>query len=99
MKVTILTSTEVIKVDMKNKDGHNTLDIVHLQPVGKPNTSFWIPCQKILISAGAWTPQVINTLFPANRLDIKLMPGPPSLHWLNVRDPRWIPSQIKKGAS
>lgn len=99
MKVTILTGTEVIKVDMKKKDGHNTLDIVHLQPVGKADTSYSIPCQRLLISAGAWTPQVIHTLFPANRLDIKLMPGPPSLHWLNVRDPRWTPSQENEGAT
>lgn len=46
-----------------------------------------IPCSRILISAGAWSPQVFATLFPDSnfKLPISSLAG----HSLVVKSPRW----------
>ncbi len=45
------------------------------------------PCTRLLISAGAWSPQVFSTLFPDSKLmlPISRLAG----HSLVVRSPRW----------
>lgn len=46
-----------------------------------------IPCTKLLISAGAWSPQVYKTLFPSSKLVIPItsLAG----HSVVVRNPKW----------
>jgi glycine/D-amino acid oxidase-like deaminating enzyme len=54
-----------------------------------------IPCTRLLISAGAWSPQVFSTLFPESKfkLPISSLAG----HSLVVRSPRWGKEQEEKG--
>jgi glycine/D-amino acid oxidase-like deaminating enzyme len=46
-----------------------------------------LPCTKVLIAAGAWSPQVFSTLFPRakKKLPISSLAG----HSLVLRSPRW----------
>jgi glycine/D-amino acid oxidase-like deaminating enzyme len=105
MGVTILTDTEIVDAITSTNgddDGVTTLAAVRVQSRGGNSTTTTprtIHCQKLLISAGAWTPQLLRRLFPATLLDIPLVAGPPSMHWLNVRDPRWTPDQINERAT
>lgn len=46
-----------------------------------------IPCTKILIAAGAWSPEVFSTLFPGSKL--KLPVSSLAGHSLVVRTPSW----------
>ncbi|KAK4495565.1 hypothetical protein PRZ48_012833 [Zasmidium cellare] len=50
-------------------------------------TQFKIPCTRLLITAGAWTPQVFDELFPNASLSIPVTPL--AGHSLVVRSPRW----------
>jgi glycine/D-amino acid oxidase-like deaminating enzyme len=54
-----------------------------------------IPCTRLLISAGAWSPQVLSTLFPESKfkLPISSLAG----HSLVVRSPRWSKEQEENG--
>ncbi|KAE9365339.1 FAD dependent oxidoreductase [Stipitochalara longipes BDJ] len=54
-----------------------------------------IPCTRLLISAGAWSPQVFSTLFPNSKL--KLPISSLAGHSLVVRSPRWSKQQEDKG--
>lgn len=51
------------------------------------NTETDIPCTTIIITAGAWSPQVFATLFPTSdfRLPVSSLAG----HSLVVKSPRW----------
>lgn len=55
------------------------------------NTSeeYDVPCNHLVIAAGAWTPQAFPTLFPASKLKIPVssLAG----HSLLLRSPRWPP--------
>jgi len=55
-----------------------------------------IPCTRILIAAGAWSPHVFSTLFPGakRKLPISSLAG----HSLVVRSPRWTKELEKKGS-
>ena len=46
-----------------------------------------IPCTRLLIASGAWTPKVFSTLFPGSTLEIPItsLAG----HSLVVKSPRW----------
>lgn len=54
-----------------------------------------IPCARIIIAAGAWSPQVFKTLFPTAKavLPITSLGG----HSLVVRSPRWAKAHEKNG--
>lgn len=54
-----------------------------------------IPCKRILISAGAWSPRVFKTLFPDSRLRIPIssLAG----HSLVIKSPRWTKSDEGAG--
>jgi len=54
-----------------------------------------IPCTRLLISAGAWSPQVFSTLFPDSKL--KLPISSLAGHSLVVRSPRWGKEQEERG--
>lgn len=46
-----------------------------------------LPCNRLLIASGAWTPGVFSTLFPKARCKIPITPY--AGHSLVVRSPRW----------
>lgn len=54
-----------------------------------------IPCTRLIIAAGAWSPHVFQTLFPNSklRLPISSLAG----HSLVVRSPRWTKEHEEKG--
>lgn len=54
-----------------------------------------IPCTRLLIAAGAWTPKVYASLFPESRIDIPItsLAG----HSLVVKSPRWTKEHEEKG--
>lgn len=54
-----------------------------------------IPCTRLLISAGAWTPSVFSTLFPASPLEISVsqLAG----YSLVLKSPRWTKENESKG--
>ncbi len=54
-----------------------------------------IPCSRLVITAGAWTPRVFSTLFPSSKTKIPLssLAG----HSLVVKSPRWTTSHEEKG--
>lgn len=49
-----------------------------------------IPCTRLIITAGAWTPHVFATLFPAATVTVPVTPL--AGHSLVVRSPRWHPT-------
>ena len=55
-----------------------------------------IPCTKILIAAGVWSPKVFSTLFPTAKetLPISSVAG----HSLVVRSPRWTKEHEEEGS-
>nr|POF13253.1 putative oxidoreductase c1f5.03c [Quercus suber] len=54
-----------------------------------------IPCTRLLITVGAWTPQVFETLFPeaTTKLPIEYLAG----HSLVVKSPRWTSEHESEG--
>jgi glycine/D-amino acid oxidase-like deaminating enzyme len=54
-----------------------------------------IPCTRLLLTAGAWTPRVFNTLFPDSKLQIGVsqLAG----HSIVVKSPRWTCEHEAKG--
>jgi glycine/D-amino acid oxidase-like deaminating enzyme len=54
-----------------------------------------IPCTRLLIAAGAWTPSVYRTLFPESklRIDVSHLAG----HSLVVKSPRWTREHESNG--
>lgn len=54
-----------------------------------------IACSKVVITAGAWSPQVFSTLFPSSKLKLPItsLAG----HSLVVRSPRWSASHEDTG--
>lgn len=69
-----------------DKDMRDQLSSIRILDISTNNT-IYIPCTKILIAAGAWSPQVFATLFPSSnyKLPISSLAG----HSLVVRSPRW----------
>jgi len=54
-----------------------------------------IPCTRLIIAAGAWSPEVFQTLFPGAKT--KLPISPLAGHSLVLRSPRWTTEHEKKG--
>ena len=54
-----------------------------------------IPCTRLLITSGAWTPEVFRTLFPSSPLDIPI--SPLAGHSIVVKSPRWAKEHEAKG--
>ncbi len=54
-----------------------------------------LPCTRLVITAGAWTPQVLYTLFPSAmiRVPVSALAG----HSLVVRSPRWSAADDSRG--
>ncbi|KAF2487670.1 FAD dependent oxidoreductase [Neohortaea acidophila] len=54
-----------------------------------------IPCTRLLITAGAWTPSVFTTLFPSSKLRLGIQPL--AGYSLVVKSPRWTRELESKG--
>ncbi|KAL1650268.1 hypothetical protein SLS58_001079 [Diplodia intermedia] len=54
-----------------------------------------IPCARLVVTAGAWTPRVFNTLFPKTNVRIPI--SPLAGHSLLLRSPRWTKEQEDLG--
>ena len=67
-------------------DTHSSLSSIRILNT-ETKTETDIPCAKIVIAAGAWSPQVFSTLFPTSKTKIPIssLAG----HSLVVRSPRW----------
>ncbi|KAL9593429.1 MAG: hypothetical protein Q9179_005891, partial [Wetmoreana sp. 5 TL-2023] len=58
---------------------------------------YTIPCTRLIIAAGAWTPQVFSTLFPSSKINIPV--SPLAGHSLLLRSPHWPPPYLPTVAS
>ncbi|EDU51332.1 FAD dependent oxidoreductase [Pyrenophora tritici-repentis] len=75
---------------VRNEDG--VLCGVKLQKGESAETNTELPCTRIVITSGAWSPRVFNTLFPQSKLRIPIS----SLggHSLLVRNPHFKPEKL-----
>ena len=80
MSVTKDMRDEIASIRILNTEAHSETDL---------------PCTKVLIAAGAWSPQVFSTLFPRakKKLPISSLAG----HSLVLRSPRWTKEHEEKG--
>jgi glycine/D-amino acid oxidase-like deaminating enzyme len=76
-----------------SQDANNEMSGIRI--VHESGTEHKIPCTRLLITAGAWTPSVFSTLFPASRLRIGVsqLAG----HSVVVKSPRWTREHETKG--
>ncbi|TKA64264.1 hypothetical protein B0A49_05357 [Cryomyces minteri] len=76
-----------------SKDIRDNLASVRL--LSSDGTETDIPCTRLLIAAGAWTPRAFGTLFPSATLTLPVsqLAG----HSLVVRSPRWSAAHEEKG--
>ncbi|KAI9845036.1 MAG: hypothetical protein M1838_001940 [Thelocarpon superellum] len=54
-----------------------------------------LPCTHLIITAGAWTPQVFSALFPTSTIHLPISPY--AGHSLIVRSPRWTERDERAG--
>ncbi|TVY92761.1 putative oxidoreductase [Lachnellula willkommii] len=80
-----------VSIDKDMRDELSSIRLVNT----KTNMVSDIPCSKILIAAGAWSPQVFSTLFPTSqtKIPISSLAG----YSLVVRSPRWSKEDEGKG--
>ncbi|MCJ1254874.1 hypothetical protein MMC24_002690 [Lignoscripta atroalba] len=66
---------------------NGTLTSIRLASPQDGSETTTIPCTRLVITAGAWTPRVFQTLFPTSKLKIPIssLAG----HSLLIRSPRW----------
>ncbi|KAI9803133.1 MAG: hypothetical protein M1833_001204 [Piccolia ochrophora] len=70
-------------------------ELSSVRVLGEVDVETDIPCTKLVITAGAWTPQVFFTLFP--RAKLKLPVSSLAGHSLVVRSPRWSENHEAQG--
>ena len=76
-----------------SQDDSGTMTGVRIQH--ESGTEHRIPCTRLLLTAGAWTPSVFSTLFPESKLRIGIsqLAG----HSVVVKSPRWTREHEAKG--
>ncbi|KAF1814773.1 FAD dependent oxidoreductase [Eremomyces bilateralis CBS 781.70] len=75
------------------KDVRDTLSSVRIREKDGVETD--LPCHRLILTAGAWTPRVFRTLFPHSPAAIPI--SPLAGHALLVRSPRWTAAQGDEG--
>ncbi|KAH8732240.1 FAD dependent oxidoreductase-domain-containing protein [Phaeosphaeriaceae sp. PMI808] len=72
-----------------SRDSEGLLDGIRISQSG---TETEMPCTRLVIAAGAWSPRVFNTLFPTatTRIPISSLAG----HSLLVRNPHFKPAEV-----
>ncbi|KNG49579.1 fad dependent oxidoreductase [Stemphylium lycopersici] len=73
------------------QDEEGVLNGVRIQE-GEAETE--LPCSRLVISSGAWSPRVFSTLFPASKSRIPI--SPLAGHSLLVRNPYFKPDELDK---
>ena len=68
-----------------SRDDDGTLSAIRIRHA--TGAEHKIPCTRLLITAGAWTPKVFSTLFPDARTKIPI--SPLAGHSIVVKSPRW----------
>ncbi|MCJ1439010.1 hypothetical protein MMC27_008400 [Xylographa pallens] len=79
-----------------NNDSKGRISSITITSSADPENQRSIPCSRLIITAGAWTPRVFKTLFPNLRKTIPItsLAG----HSLLIRSPRWnIGDEIEGG--
>jgi glycine/D-amino acid oxidase-like deaminating enzyme len=76
-----------------SKDTREELAAIHI--VKADGTEADIPCTRLILAAGAWTPQVFSTLFP--NASIKIPISPLAGHSILLKSPRWTKEQENSG--
>ncbi|KAF2144861.1 uncharacterized protein K452DRAFT_316020 [Aplosporella prunicola CBS 121167] len=76
-----------------SKDATGVLNGVHV--VSADGSERDLPCTRLVLTAGAWTPKVVSTLFPRAplRVPISALAG----HSLLLKSPRWSAEHEEKG--
>ncbi|KAL8723336.1 MAG: hypothetical protein Q9181_007305, partial [Wetmoreana brouardii] len=70
------------------RDPSGALSSIHIRS-STTSEEYTIPCTRLIIASGAWTPQVFTTLFPTTKLRIPV--SPLAGHSLLLRSPHWPP--------
>lgn len=73
------------------KDHKGMLNSVRISQDG---AEWELPCTRLIIAAGAWTPRVFSTLFPSSKTRIPI--SPLAGHSLLVRNPHFKPEMFDK---
>ena len=76
------TSTHALSVSCNSSGQIHGIRIRHAN-----GTEADLPCSRLVIASGAWTPQVFTTLFPSS--DVKLPITSLAGHSLLMRSPAW----------
>lgn len=74
-------------------DEAGNISSLHIQTPDGATQS--LPCTRLLITAGAWTPSVFTTLFPSSKLRLGIQPL--AGYSLVVKSPRWTRELESKG--
>lgn len=76
-----------------SRDQSGTLSAIRLED--NKGADLKLPCTRLLITSGAWTPEVFRTLFPYSTLDIPVsqLAG----HSVVVKSPRWTKEHESSG--
>ena len=74
-----------------------TIHIITLPASPSPPQKITLPCNRLVLAAGAWTPQVHRALFPSSRTQIPItsLAG----HSLLLRSPHWPPPRAAPSSS
>ncbi|CAO2647767.1 Nn.00g086890.m01.CDS01 [Neocucurbitaria sp. VM-36] len=74
-----------------SKDSNGILNGIR---ISKGGTETELPCNRLVITAGAWSPRVFTTLFPTvkTRIPVSSLAG----HSLLVRNPHFNPAELDK---
>ncbi len=81
------------KVISVSKDLKGELSSVRL--LSESGTETDVPCTRLIITAGAWSPQVFSSLFPGAKINVPVssLAG----HSLVIKSPRWAKEHEEKG--
>lgn len=76
-----------------SQDEDGKLNALRIQYASGPEHR--IPCTRLLLTAGAWTPTVFSTLYPSStlRIGVSALAG----HSIVVKSPRWTREHESKG--
>ncbi|EOA82853.1 hypothetical protein ACJQWK_04385 [Exserohilum turcicum] len=76
------------------KDQNGVLCGIRLQTGEDATSQTELPCTRLVISSGAWSPRLFSTLFPTSKSRIPI--SPLAGHSLLVRNPHFKPDQLDK---
>ncbi|KAI9760135.1 MAG: glycine decarboxylase subunit P [Chaenotheca gracillima] len=77
-----------------SNDAHGTLSSIRIRSSSSGAESD-LPCKRLIITAGAWTPKVFSALFPSapSKIPVTSLAG----HSLVIKSPRWTDNESTNG--